>query len=366
MNVLYLLGALLLALVLSKTLVPLMISLGHKWSLLDLPGRHKRHERPVPVLGGIALFATVWVTLLTYWLLVPGSVMESGREILFVFCGALIVVLIGLSDDLKPITAGVKLLGQVAAGLVVYFGGLHVTLLSTPFGSVEVGSFSVFISVLWVVGLTNAINLIDGLDGLAGGVSLIGIVFLIAVGLLLGFSEGIILLVAMAGFLVPFLWYNRYPARIFLGDSGSMQLGYYFAVFSLLAPVKTYTASALYLPLVALGLPLLEAGSSVFRRLISGRGVMRADRRHLFHYLSMAGFSPRQVVNTFYALALVFGSSALAMVFWNRLVVTVLLLVFMVVILVAFRIFVVSLCAPKRVHDRVSKHADNADMEDNG
>ncbi len=241
----------------------------------------------------------------------------------------------------------VKLLAQAAAGLTIYLGGLQVELLTTPWGSIEVGRWSAFISIGWVVVLTNAINLIDGLDGLASGVSLIGAITMAVIGQMYDVGASLIFLYAMIGFLVPFLYFNRYPARIFLGDSGSMQLGYYFAVVSLVFPLKSFTFAALYVPLLTLAVPVLETVSSILRRLLAGKNVMKADRRHLFHYLALAGLSYKQVILVFYSLAVIFGLFALAMFVWDRVLVFTLLVLFMVVILGLFLILIAKLSSGK-------------------
>ena len=162
----------------------------------------------------------------------------------------------------------------------------------------------------------------------------------------------LVFILTMIGFFTVFLYYNKYPARIFLGDSGSMQIGYYSAVFSLLFPVKSYTVTALYLPLLALGVPLLEVVSSFTRRLMSGKNVMKADRRHLFHYLALFGLSPRQVVIVFYLLALIYGLFAVAMFFWNRALLFTILVFFMVVIFSIFYIFITKLSSKKSIPGR--------------
>jgi len=328
--------------------IPLLIRAGHRYGLLDYPGRHKRHKRPVPYLGGVALFASVWIALLVSRLLHPQWFAGDGSSFFYVFLGAMVIMLVGLADDLAPQSAWLKLAAQIMVGLMLYFSGVRVELLTTPYGSVDIGLGSLVITVLWIVVLTNALNLIDGLDGLAGGVSLIAAVTLLVIGFLMNVGWVVIFVLGMIGFLAPFLVFNRYPARIFLGDSGSMQLGYYFAVFSLLAPLKSFTLSALYLPLVALGVPILETVSSFTRRAFSGRSVMQADRRHLFHFLALAGLSRRGVLLVFYSLGVVFSAFALAMLLWNRLVVLSVLVLFMVVILTAFFILVTTVASRRR------------------
>ncbi|MDF1543740.1 MAG: MraY family glycosyltransferase [bacterium] len=342
-------------------MIPLMIRIGYHYRMLDMPGQHKRHKKPTPILGGPALFFSTWITVGLMVLIFQEDYAELGGAILYILSGALVITLVGLADDFSPLTAWAKLAAQVGAGLLLYLGGLRVEFISTPMGSLEIGSLSVLITVLWVVMLTNAINLIDGLDGLAAGVSLIGGIILIVIGLFYQVGSVLVFLTVLCGFLIVFLRFNWHPAKIFLGDSGSMQIGYYFAVFSLIFPLKSYTISALYLPLLVLGVPILETISSASRRFISGKNIMGADRRHLFHYLSLMGFSPRQILSIFYFMAFVFGLAALAMFFWDRLIVFGYLVFFMVVIFALFFILITNVSPKKR--DTASGGGNNGAMK---
>jgi len=335
------------AVAITAALMPIALRLAHRFNFLDPPGRHKRHKTPVPLVGGVVLFVALWGSVTMTFLVFPDSFAGQASSLPYLLSGALIVFLVGLSDDLTPLSAWTKLFAQVAAGLILYMGGLSINPVSIPFmGSFDIGQFSILITVLWVVLLTNAVNLIDGLDGLAAGVSLIAAATMAVIGHLYQAGPVVVFACALAGFLAVFLFYNRYPARTFLGDSGSLQIGFYFAVVSLLVPVKTFTAAALYLPLMALGVPLLETTISISRRLMAGRNVMKADRRHLFHYLALAGLSPRAVVWIFYLLSAVFSLFSLAMYFWDRLIVFTILVLFMVVIFTLFFIFMTSLNRP--------------------
>jgi UDP-GlcNAc:undecaprenyl-phosphate GlcNAc-1-phosphate transferase len=325
------------------------IRLAERFGWVDRPGRHKRHKQPVPDVGGVVLFAAVWLSLGVILLAAPSVAAELHASLPYVFAGAVMIFLVGLADDFKPLSAWSKLAAQTAVGLVLFYGGLTIDPITIPFaGSHDIGSLSLLITVVWVVMLTNAINLIDGLDGLAAGVSLIAALTLVIIGTLYSAEPAVLFAYPLIGFLAVFLRYNRYPARIFLGDSGSLQIGYYFAVISLLVPIKSYTAAALYLPLLVLGVPLMEAAISFSRRLVAGRNVMKADRRHIFHYLALAGMSPRAIVAVFYALSAVFGAFALAMYFLNRLIVFGLLILFMVVISALFLIFMARLSRPAK------------------
>lgn len=352
MLIVILISAFVICFVLSLLLIPLMIKVGYKYNILDLPGQHKRHKKPTPLLGGVALFITYWVTVGLCLVGFVHSFAHISNSIIFIFLGATIIFLVGLSDDLSPLSPWIKLTAQIASGLVLYFGGLRIELLTTPFGSVSLGVFSVVLTVGWVVILTNAINLIDGLDGLASGVSLIGAITLLIIGQLYNEGALLVFIIILIAFLSVFLYYNHYPAKMFLGDSGSMQIGYYFAVFSLLFPIKSYTATALYIPLLALGVPIMEIVTSFSRRLIAGKNVMKADHRHLFHYLSLLGLSPRKVVLVFDSLAVIYGFFALAMFSWNRVIVFSFLVFFMVVIFALFFIFIVKFAPHKKKYWR--------------
>ena len=181
------------------------------------------------------------------------------------------------------------------------------------------------------------------------------------IGMLREVGWVLVLLTAMAGFLIPFLYYNRHPARIFLGDSGSLQIGYYFAAFSLVVNFKSFAASALFIPLLVLGVPLIETLTSFSRRLATGRNVMTADRRHIFHYLALAGLSRRGVVLVFYSLGIVFGLFALAMFYWSKLLVLGVLIGFMIAIMIAFYVMVTRLPARLRNGRRPSQASHPGD-----
>lgn len=343
-----------ISLALNLALTRPAIRLAERFGFLDRPGRHKRHEHPVPVVGGPLLFMSVWTALVVCLFAFPGFFEDFADSLLYVFAGALIILLVGISDDLRPLSAWTKLLAQVAVGLVLHIGGLRIDPITVPFvGSIAIGSWSLVVTIVWVVMLTNAINLIDGLDGLATGVSLIAAITMAVVAHLYAAGQAVWFAYALVGFLSVFLFFNRHPAKAFLGDSGSLQLGYYFAVMSLMVPLKSFTAAALYIPLVTLAVPLLETAISISRRLVSGRNVMQADRRHLFHYLAVAGLSPRAIVTVFYLLSAGFGLFAVAMFFWDRKLVFGVLVIFMVVIFLGFFIFMAkSGRIARRVSDR--------------
>jgi UDP-GlcNAc:undecaprenyl-phosphate GlcNAc-1-phosphate transferase len=315
-------------------MIPLICRFSFRWSILDLPGEHKRHRFPTPNMGGISIFCGFWAAVFFAYQRYPMLSTELGQFLYYVVAGGIIIFLIGLIDDLGGLSAPVKLLSQIITGLILYAGGLQITVLFVPMvGPVNLGYLSLPITLLWLVGVTNSINLIDGLDGLAAGVSAIAALALLFIGVYLNLVTVTIFTLAMIGVCLVFLVFNHYPAKIFMGDSGSLFLGYLFAVISIIFPIKSYATAAVFIPLAALGVPILETVVSFVRRTATGRKFYKADNRHLFHYLASLGLSKSQVVWSFYLLSAIFAVFSGAMFIVNRRVVFTILVVFMVVIL---------------------------------
>lgn len=329
--------------IITGVLSPIIGRLCFRYGFLDLPGEHKRHRFPTPNLGGLAIFSGFWLAVGFAYLSFPAVPQEFGRFLYFVFAGAVIIFLTGLIDDIADVSAPVKLVSQIAVGLILYLGGLRITVLFIPiYGPVALGILSCPITLLWMVGVTNSINLIDGLDGLAAGVSAIAALAILFVGIAFHLMTVMVFTAAMIGACLVFLYFNFYPARLFMGNSGSLFLGYLFAVISMLFPIKSYTTAAVFVPLLALGVPVIETVVSFVRRTARGTMFYRADNRHLFHYLSASGLSKSQVVWLFYFLSAVFAVSSGAMFLFERRTVFTLLLVFMVVIFGVLSRFVIT------------------------
>lgn len=313
-------------------LLPLLILVARKFGLVDTPSKHKRHKTPTPVLGGAGLFVSFWVALLICSL--AGFELQiSSRMWIGIAIGSLFIFSMGQTDDLRPLPAWLKLVAQIAAGLALVWGDLSVTQATLPFSgeSLATGLFGSLITVVWVVALCNAINLIDGIDLLAAGVSMIAALVMATIGLLHGVAATVVIASALVGFCVVFVSYNRPPAKLFLGDAGAHQLGFYFAVLSLVVPFKSFTAAALYLPLLALLVPLLEMASSFVRRVVAGKNPLKADRRHLFHYLAYAGLNNRQILLIFYSATALCGLGGILFYLFDRSLAVTVLLVFLLV-----------------------------------
>ncbi|MFM8469397.1 MAG: MraY family glycosyltransferase [Limisphaerales bacterium] len=302
---------------------------------------HHTEKAPVPRFGGIALAGGFTAVVLAAFYFSEGGV---SREMLTVLGCSLAMFGLGVLDDLRPIGARMKLLGQIAIAGVMAMGGSSIEVVTNPFTGIgyNIGLWGVVATVLWLVALTNLINIIDGIDGLAGGISLMLMVLLVHASL--GGSSFLLLLaVGMIGALVGFLYFNFPPARIYMGDGGAYFLGFLIGGLTLVTSQKGTVAAALVAPVFALALPILDVGLAIVRRGIKGLPVFRPDRRHIHHRLVEFGFSHRRTLLTLYVLSTLFLLMAFG-VFWSqgRLVPLFLGLSFLVVIYVVHSFGLVS------------------------
>ena len=285
--------------------VPLILKYSGRMHLAGRsPDLHHTHKVPVPRLGGIALDAAfVAINLLT---VLPYPRVGNMRDQLIVVGASLAMFGLGLWDDLKPLGAKRKLLGQVLIAVVVCCFGIGINSFKIPFSGeiVSLGSWGVLLTILWLVGMTNLINLIDGVDGLASGISLMLMALLAYVGHQNGDFE--LLAPGMAGALLGFLWFNFPPARVYLGDSGAYFLGFQIGLLALVSSHKGTVVAALVAPLFVLALPIVDTILAILRRGLRGLPIFRPDRRHIHHRLLESGFSRRKVVLSIYAMTLVF------------------------------------------------------------
>ncbi len=307
--------AILLAFGLALLVTPLVRKWAFKCGALDRPDQRKVHEEIMPRLGGLAVFISfVTAVLLTR---------DISLQVAGLLVGGSIIILLGFIDDTRGVSPWLKLAGQiVAAGVVICFG-LRIEILTNPFseGWINLGLLSVPITVLWIISVTNAVNLIDGLDGLAGGTSCIASLTLAAVvtiettvsGGSPGQGDAVFLAIVLAAAVFGFLRYNFYPARIFLGDSGSMYLGFSVAVLAVMGFAKSATFISVIIPVVILGIPLLDTTFAIVRRYYSHKPIFQPDKEHLHHCLLQIGLSHRQAVLSIYGVNIVLGLSAIAL-----------------------------------------------------
>jgi UDP-GlcNAc:undecaprenyl-phosphate GlcNAc-1-phosphate transferase len=281
------------------------------------PGSDRHvHNRPLPRLGGVAIFLAFLVSLgiarLVSWWNPHLSFGFSSKALLTILLPGLLIFLLGLYDDLHSVGPYFKFTVQVLAGALLYAGGLRILDLPVLFSQHHFPWFvGLPITILWVLGITNAFNLIDGLDGLAAGSALFSTLVVFVVALLSQSSFVSLMALVLAGAILGFLRYNFNPATIFLGDCGSLFIGFMLSALALQGMQKSPTIIAVAIPVVSFGLPILETALSVVRRLISGRPVFTADREHIHHKLLQRGHSHRQVVIILYAASAVFAMLSL-------------------------------------------------------
>lgn len=242
-----------------------------------------------------------------------------------IIIGAAFIIITGLLDDMLTLSPSVKLIGQIAAAITVISSGLVIEYITVPLlGKIEFGIFSYAITLFWIVGITNSINLIDGLDGLAAGVSSIALTSILVMAILdnqlLVFTLSLLIL----GGTVGFLFFNFHPATIFMGDTGALFLGYAISIISILGLFKSVTLFSLIIPIIILAVPIFDTFFAIIRRLLKKQSIARADNRHLHHCLLDMGFSHRITVIIIYGISLFFGISAIifsASTLWGSLLI---------------------------------------------
>lgn len=331
-------AALLVAGLLSLLTTPLVKHLAMKVGAIDIPKDNRRmHTIPIPRMGGLAIFIGFLLSTLVF----SRQIDQGLKSILL---GAIIIVILGVFDDKYTLPARLKLVIQfVAAAIVVFYGELRIDRLTNPFGSSlysywDFGILAYPITILWIIAITNAVNFIDGLDGLACGVSCISSVNLLVIALLVSDAEVSILMAALTGACLGFVPYNFNPAKIFMGDTGSTFLGFMLATVSIQGLFKAYTAISFIVPFLLLGLPIFDICFAVIRRLATGHSPMEADRGHFHHRLIDMGFSQKQSVAIAYVLAGILGLAAVLLTVSGAMKALLLLGAFLVVGAIGMRI----------------------------
>ena len=301
---------------------------------MDAPNARKVHKKPIPRIGGLGIYAGFMAAII-FTLPKYGLDAEMFKETCgLIFSGTLIVAL-GLVDDYKNLPAKLKLLGQIgAAAVLVLLFDVRINFVTDPFGDyLYLDNFAIPVTMFWLVGLTNTVNLIDGLDGLAAGVAAIASFTILLIALEQNFILVAVLTAALAGAAVGFLKYNFNPAKIFMGDTGSMFLGFMLAGISVTGAVKSVAAIALIVPIFALGLPILDTAFAIVRRVRGGVPIFKPDKGHLHHRLLNAGFTQRQAVLLMYIVSALFGLSAIALTAVSSQI-AVLILLFVVAVII--------------------------------
>jgi UDP-GlcNAc:undecaprenyl-phosphate/decaprenyl-phosphate GlcNAc-1-phosphate transferase len=300
----------------SLFLTPVIRRLAQRLGWLDVPDRRRTHAAPIPRLGGVAVFVSVMLALGALPLvdnLVTRTLVEQWPRLVAVLASSTIVFMFGVFDDLAGASAKWKFIAQGVAAVILYLLGGHIGAITIPFaGSFHIPPVLDFaFTILWVVGISNAFNLIDGLDGLATGASLFAALVILGVSLINAQPIVTVVSITLAGALIGFLRYNFNPASIFLGDSGALFIGFLLAALSVTGVQKASTAVAVAIPLMTFALPVIDTGFAVARRFISGKPLFEGDREHIHHKLLELGWSQRRVAFALYGACALFGMLAL-------------------------------------------------------
>ena len=296
-------GPFLVAFVVAAAVTPAAIKIAPKIGAMDIPKDERRmHKKPMPRFGGIAIYLGIMAALAVFAL--------KDKGITSVMTGCTLIYMLGLIDDLKDLKPLVKLCGQIVCATVVYIMGVRIEFITNYFGpgNMAFGDVACFIiTVLWLIAITNAVNLIDGLDGLAAGIAAISALCIGYVAYIHGQYVPTLAMMAIAGAALGFLPYNFNPAKIFMGDSGSELLGFSIAAVSILGTVKSATIVVVIIPALVLGLPIFDTVMAIFRRLAKHQSIGTADKDHLHHRIMKAGFGQKRAVMILYCISGIMG-----------------------------------------------------------
>ena len=316
--------AFLLAFITAFVITPYTIRFAHKVGAVDIPNDRRVNKKPMPRLGGLAVISGFLVSAI--YLIVTMHIENKidfvaeglNKKLLGFLLGILVLGITCFLDDVKGIKPLVKLAGQTLAAIIVVSSGVLIDNFTIPFKENNVmlnEVFSYILTIGWIVGITNAINLIDGLDGLSSGITLISCISLL---IIFSLNESpiiaIVLITALAGAIVGFIPYNFNPAKTFIGDVGSNFMGFVIAVISILGVAKTYTAIVIVAPIIVLALPIFDTLWAIVRRIVktkSIKGVFKADKGHLHHRLMARGYTQKQAVLILYGITATFGMTAI-------------------------------------------------------
>ncbi|WP_407639175.1 glycosyltransferase family 4 protein [Alteribacillus iranensis] len=314
--------ALITCFLLSLFLTPLVKKLAFKIGATDKPNHRKVHKGAMARLGGLSIYVAFLAGLL---------ILQPNNEYMpYILAGGTIIIITGFLDDLFELSAKWKLLGQILAAIIVLVGGVEIQFINLPFdGRLELGWFSIPITLLWIIGITNAINLIDGLDGLAAGVSSIVLATISVLAIIQNDIFIVAMGIALLGGTLGFLVHNFNPAKIFMGDTGALFLGFMIGVIALLG-FKNVTIFSLVVPVIILAVPISDTFFAIIRRFVNKQPLSAPDKSHLHHCLLRLGYTHRQTVLIIYAVSAFFGISAVIFTIstlWVSLVILMLLLI---------------------------------------
>jgi len=312
----------------SVFLVPLAKRIANHVGAIDVPDQRKVHKNPTPRMGGLAIYAAFLVGYILFG--------KINTQIIAILIGSFVIVILGMLDDIKPIKASYKFIAQIiAAIIVVVYGKIYfseITFLGLHLEFNLITSYA--LSVFFIVSITNAINLIDGLDGLSSGISSIYFLTISIIAILLGHTGGldVLLSLIMLGSTLGFLFHNFPPAKIFMGDSGSLFLGFMISVIALVS-YKVATLTSLVIPIVILAIPIFDTVLAILRRLLKGESIGSPDKEHFHHQLLKLKFSPKVSIILIYLINILFSSVSIFYAIGNTREAIVLYLILMLALL---------------------------------
>lgn len=340
----YFLIAVLCAGLISFACTPPIRVLAFKIGAVDIPKDNRRmHNHPIPLIGGLAVFAGFFISSLIFC--------DVTKELAAILIGGIIIVFTGVMDDIHPLNPFVKLAMQIIVAIIVVLNGICIEYVNIFGNYIIFNALKYPITVIWIVGLTNAINLIDGLDGLACGISAICSASIFLVVLLMGDYNSALITALLTASCIGFLPFNKHPARIFMGDTGALFLGYTLAVISVNGVFKLHTILSFIIPISIFALPILDTAAAFIRRILKGKSPFSADRGHLHHKLVDMGFTQKESVRILYAICSLFG--LVAVVFTDVLFASSKLYKALIVLGVAIAIFYLNYIIMKNPITRV-------------
>lgn len=292
------------AFILTFIQMPFTIKIAKKKGFLDVPKDERRvHKKPIPVGGGIAMVISVSI-LMVYFL-------PINKNLIMALIASLIIAISGLYDDKEGLSPKLKFLFQILAAVILIIGGMKIEFFTNPFDSHDalliLNILSIPVTIFWVCGITNTINLIDGLDGLASGVSMICAISMFFITYKMGRYDVSLVCALVAGACLGFLPFNFNPAKIFMGDTGALYLGFMLSYISISGFLKQAAILMIFVPVLILGVPVFDTAFAMVRRKLSGKSMVEADKGHLHHRLLKMGLNQRQTVVILYSISAIFG-----------------------------------------------------------
>lgn len=305
--------ALAAAFVISFAATPVVRSFAKQVGAVDIPDNKRHiHTHPIPRMGGLAIFLGFLLSVLLFANITP--------QVRGILLGAILIVVVGAIDDVLNLNAWLKFCVQIVAAVIAVLSGVIINVVSNPLlitgeQAITIGILAVPVTILWIVGVTNSVNLIDGLDGLACGVSAIASLSMLVVSMLVSEANSnvAVILAALCGGCLGFIPYNLNPAKIFMGDTGALLLGYVLATASVIGMFKFYAIVTFILPVLALAVPLSDTIFAFTRRILRGQSPFHADRGHFHHKLLDIGLNQKQAVAVLYAVSAILGLTAVVL-----------------------------------------------------